>query len=60
MKYKRRMAQNKRVTGLPVDARVIAEATLADGTKQTIWQAKDGAIYTQRFEKVTYRLLGGK
>jgi len=52
--------QNKRVTGLPVDAKLVAEAMTSDGTKTTLFAGKDGAIYAQRFEKVTYRILGGK
>jgi len=52
--------QNKRVTGLPLDAKLIAEATMADGMKTVLYAGKDGAIYAQRLEKVTYQILGGK
>ncbi len=52
--------QNKRVTGVPADAKLIAEAMTSDGTKTTLFAGKDGAIYAQRLEKVTYRILGGK
>lgn len=57
---KRKQRTNKRVSGLPVDAKMVAEATLTDGTKSTIYLGKDGAVYAQRLERVTYLLLGGK
>lgn len=56
----KRRKQNKRLTGVPTDAKLVAEATTTDGTKVTLFAGKDGAIYAQRLEKVTYRILGGK
>jgi hypothetical protein len=56
----KRQLQKKRLV-LPLDAKMIAIAeSTTDGTKVTLFAAKDGAIYAQRLEKVTYRILGGK
>jgi hypothetical protein len=56
---KRKRKQSKRVSGVPTDAKLVAEATLSDGTKTTLYAGKDGAIYAVRLERVTYRILGG-
>jgi len=57
---KKRKQQSKRVSGVPADAKLVAEATLSDGNKTTLYAGKDGAIYAVRLERVTYRILGGK
>lgn len=56
---KKRKQNQKRVSGVPVDAKLVAESTLTDGTKAQFYAGKDGAVYMCRMEKVTYRLLGG-
>lgn len=52
---KRKMVEHKRVSGVPIDAKLVAEAP----DKTQIYIGKDGAVYGVRYEKVTYRLLGG-
>jgi len=60
MKKRRQQRANKRVTGVPMDAKLVAEATSSDGTKQTLYLGKDGAVYAQRMERATYLILGAK
>lgn len=52
---KRKLVKQQRVSGVPVDAKLVAEAP----DKTQIYIGKDGAVYGVRFERVTYRLLGG-
>ncbi len=52
---KKRKAKQMRVSGVPADAKLSAQAGDVE-----LWIAKDGAVYAVRLERVTYRLLGGK
>lgn len=56
---KKRKQQNKRVSGVPTDAKLVAEVQLDDGTKGQLYAARDGAVYLARMERTVYRLLGG-
>lgn len=51
--------QQKRVSGVPVDAKLSAEVPLSDGSKGQVYVGRNGDVYMTRMEKVTYRLLPG-
>lgn len=54
---KKRKQDRKRISGVPLDAKLVAKDP--GSSSGELWIGKDGAVYLVRLERVTYRLIGG-